>query len=199
MAARCLLLTGVSGVGKSTIGLAIAQARPTLLYRSFGDVVREIVGPGADQGDDIRTRLDELVTPAVIIAAKLACHQEILSLGADQVMLLDSHTVTGTPYGVRATPDSSARLEDFGLFAIIHLVGEVDTIRSRRLADLANPRLRHQADSIVLEQNVLIATSIAYAQALQIPVYFVETNEDVGAVVDKALTAVDAALGWRNE
>lgn len=193
----CIILTGIPGVGKTTVGRAVSSALTNVAYRSFGDIARELAAQDARaQGLDVRVDLDAVVTSELIARAKTRLVDEASALRPGEFILLDSHTATGTPYGIRATPDGKDRLTAMRVVGFINLVADPEVVLARRVGDAENVRHGDELSHISQLQGVLMSITTACAQSIQVPAYFLRANGGVDDVIDGVSGIVRLIQDW---
>lgn len=175
--AKLLLLTGLPGVGKTTT----AAALPAPYYERvhFGGLLRQVVEKnlGAVLPHEVfRERFYRLVDAAVVRDAVLLA-RDLVSQSTATVCVLDSHAVTQTPSGLRATPDDPKRIQLLRFDGIIHLSSSTCVERVVENS-CQGGRLRMSADDVVVAEQVQLAVCVTYASAHDCPLVVVSANGD---------------------
>jgi adenylate kinase len=131
------LLTGVPGVGKTTVSKKLGELIDPLEIISFGEV---ILNARAD--DQPRITHSELrrnpTSEATMRTIKNASELLVLRLHELRTrtnVIIDSHAVAKDRYGFRVTPDGISLLSRIGLRAIFVLHANHDEVRRRLKID----------------------------------------------------------------
>lgn len=194
MTLRTVVLTGVPGVGKSTVAKQCANAVDKITYYSMGDFMRR----AAANAGDVRSDLYAVVTRPVIAPGKSLFIKEARHLSScdGSFALLDSHTSTHGGVSVRLTPDSPDLLREFGLIGFIQLVAPPEVILKRRQADSSTHRHGATNFDVELAQGVMIASMVAAARQLTVPCHFVDAAGAMDDVLDRVKTVLRQLVEW---
>ncbi len=191
------LVTGVPGIGKSTICSTLAEGQPDR-YRhvSFGRLILEALTDHGVTGvseQDLRRRATELVTKQVLKSATALLAALVDRATDHEWLLIDSHAVSQDWYGYRATPDGSDYFAIFTYAAVVQLFAESTVVLERGAASTSG-RYASTPGQLDLHFQLQAAVSISYGAQSACPVFFVDAAgevADVAATVDTLLNGLD--------
>jgi adenylate kinase len=196
MMAKLVLLTGLPGVGKTTV--ATSLPKPSYERVHFGGLLREAVERQTGSPlthSAFREDHHRLVTSSIVRDATLHV-RELVSRSTAQVCVLDSHAVTPTPVGIRAIPDNMELIRCLSFDGIIHLSSEECLQRIVQNSNLDGRQQISIAEAAVAE-TVQLSVSTLYASAHGCPLIVVRAEGNTGntvKAVDAAVQAIVATL-----
>ena len=185
-----ILLGGVSGVGKSTIGHFLKQKfTRTLQFWSIGDFLREEAFSLGVSIDSLPLALRKDVSKRGFRAAL----GEARAAGVD-FFILDSHFAVPTSDGNYEYPFGEGIKDDFDL--IIILIAEEGIILSRSLGDISKVR-QTDIEKIKNDQLAVINRAKSLSERTNIPCYFLE-NLNVNATADEVMKIAESIKNTHN-
>jgi adenylate kinase len=187
--AKLVLLTGLPGVGKTTV--ATSLRKPFYERLHFGGLLRQAVErqTGASLSHSaFREEHHRLVTAAIVRDATLRA-RELANGSPAGVCVLDSHAVTPTPVGIRAIPDNLELIQSLRFDGIVHLSAEECFDRVVRNSNL-DGRQRISMTEAAVAETLQLSVSTLYASAHGCPLMVVPAGGDM----DDTIKAVDAAV-----
>lgn len=183
MANRVWMVTGVPGIGKTTLGRRVADLSDgAIKHISAGELFLKVVQVPADHAR-IRSEVDTLITADVIRKAK-AMLLEAIATSDSETVLVDSRVVSPVENGFRVTLDSTAFLAEIAYVGIVQLVAPPAVILAR-YAEARGGRTMTSEEDIHRCDLLLQAVCVQYAQICRCP-FYVQTYEksvDEGAKV----------------
>lgn len=196
MAGRTVLVTGVPGVGKSTICRSLSDNPIVGSVVSMGDLIRESAKSSGVSGD-VRINLSSTVTQSVISTAKQQYLAYLSALDEEHLVLLDSHTATIGSNSVRATLDPVNYVRRLNLIGIVVLTASSESIMDRRSADTGNPR--HGSLSQVSQLEFVLATiAIQNAAWASVPVHLADVTGSLTDAVERFTRVLTELLNWND-
>jgi hypothetical protein len=110
-------------------------------------------------------------------------------------VLIDSHAVTPAPQGLRATPDTAARVTAFGYSVIVHLAATGS--EQRILQESAREdRTTMTASEVASAETMQLSIVAGYAGLCDCPLYVVSAGGGVEEVAERVGLAISAGLAW---
>lgn len=146
---KLVILTGVSGSGKTTISRYIEKEYKNVVVIRYGEVLYEMikkVNPEIsylefkENSSTLINRRDIALADMLIVSDAFDKTQRGLNV------IIESHAVTNTPYGLRVSPYSAGSLDKLVINSIIVMYTDGKTI-SRRLG-LPRPPLYEIANNM---------------------------------------------------
>lgn len=191
---RLILLTGLPGIGKTTV----ATSLPTPYFERlhFGGLLREVIDlrrGSALTHVEFREQFHRLVDAPVVHDAILRA-RECVSRSTAQVCILDSHAVSQTPEGLRATPDDLTRVKLLRFDGIVHLAAADCLQRVVENSRKAGRQPISEAEASIAEQ-MQLAVSVFYASAHDSPLLVVQATGEVLQTVQRIDLAIRTLLG----
>ena len=186
---RLVLLTGLQGIGKTTVATSL---KPPFYERiHFGGLLRDIVEHrigSALTHEAFRSRFFETVDGSVVHEAVVKARQRVAASDA-RVCVLDSHAVSQTPLGLKATPDNAERLQLLTFSAIVHL--SAAECADRVIANATtHGRQPMTALQVLTAEHLQLSVDVLYASVHDCPVLVVPAS----GTVDETVERVDQAL-----
>ncbi len=163
---------------------------------TFGETLREAVNPIATL-DAFRRDASVSVDRAVIenVTARLA---ERIRDEPTRAVLIDSHAVSPTLEGLRATPDTPTRLAAFRYSVIVHLSVTGAEERVVRNSEREG-RTTLPAEQVATAEMIQVSVVSGYASLCDCPLYVVSADGAVPEVAERIHAAVRAGLRWSDE
>jgi len=194
--AHLVLLSGLPGIGKTTIATALQSPYYERIH--FGGLLRTLLERRHREPlphSQFRQRFSDLIDSYVLTEASILARERANNSLA-QVCILDSHAVTPTSVGLRVTPDNNARMQALRLDAIVHL--RLAGSLSRVLANCGTDG-RHALTEVdaTLAEHIQLSTVVLYASYYDCPLLVVPAE---GSIVDNVRdvdAAVRSAIGWQ--
>jgi adenylate kinase len=186
-------VSGLPGIGKTSAVRHLAKIRPDEFVRmSFGEALRDVMTPDATVAS-FRRKASAGVDRAAIERATAMLAQRIQK--SEQVVLIDSHAVTPTPEGLRATPDTPERVAAFGYSLITHL--SVASVEERVLRNSGTEgRTQMSMPDLAAAETVQLSIVARYASLCDCPLYIVSALGEVDEVADRLARAITVGLDW---
>ena len=189
------LLTGVPGVGKSTVAAGICASDPGASVLNFGRVLFHLARSRGASGltyETFRQRSWEFVDSALIEAATSEAHDRISAANRLEHVLVDSHAVSTEAYGFRSTPDTPRLLELFSYDLIVQLHAAPEVILERHEASNNTGRLYRTVSDVATATALQFATSTYYAGITGCTLHVVDASPGVEQVVATVLSLLSA-------
>lgn len=180
------LLTGVPGVGKSTVAAGVCALDSTATVLSFGRILFDLTRRQRAfelTYEQFRQRSWEFVNSRLIEEATSEARNRIRTAGRRHV-IVDSHAVSIEPYGFRSTPDSPKLLEQFSYNTIVQLHASPEVVFERHGAELTSGRLYRTVDDVATAAVLQFAASTYYAGMTGCPLHVVDASPEVEKVVN---------------
>jgi adenylate kinase len=190
-------VSGLPGVGKTTVVKHLVGLAPHRYVRlSFGEALRGVAAPDLSV-EAFREAAPTLLNRAAIEAATVAAGEQIaIEYAAGRAVLIDSHAVTPTPEGLKATPDTDTRAAAFAYTVIVHLA--VAGAHARVLQSVAHEgRTPFDPAEVQAAETIQLAVVTRYASICDCPLYVVGSSGAAHVVAARVEAAIEAASGWR--
>jgi adenylate kinase len=186
-------VSGLPGVGKTSAVKHLVDTRPDDYVRlSFGELLRSVVAPNASV-ESFRSSASS-VDRAVIEAATDAAAQRIRD-ERRRVVLMDSHAVSPVAEGLRATPDTAARVATFGYSVIVHLAAAGSEARILQNSGREG-RTTMSPWEVATAEAMQLSIVTRYASLRDCPLYVVSADGGVEEVAERVDRATTAGLAW---
>src|SRR2546429_7062691 len=125
-----ILVTGVPGVGKTTMCMFLAAMKPQrYVHVPFGGLIHRALNQPEITEADLRRSAAQLVTPRILSVATDMLMTEVAR--ESRMVLVDSHAVSQTRYGYIVTPDGPSYFLRLRYSAIVQLFASAATVLSR--------------------------------------------------------------------
>lgn len=191
---KSVYVSGLPGVGKTSVVKHLVHTTPGKYMRlSFGELLRTVVAPNASV-ESFRGSASGSVDRAAIEAATAAAAQRIRD-EPHRVVLIDSHAVTPVAEGLRATPDTAARVTAFGYSVIVHLAAAGSEKRILRISG-SEGRTTMTSWEVPSAETMQLSIVARYASLCDCPLYVVSADGGVEEVAERVDRAITAGLGW---
>jgi len=197
MTARVVLLTGLPGIGKTTVATALSEGDYERVH--FGGLIRTVLEREARRSlshDEFRRDFTRLVDEHTIRLATVLARKQVDS-STSSVCILDSHAVVPTEVGIRVTPDDSELMGLIRADVIVHLglLGCVDRVVRNSHACGRNPLGEQEA---LLAESLQLNTCVLYASSCHAPLFVVKANGSVRETIHHVTSAIRRGLRWRD-
>jgi adenylate kinase len=185
-----LLLTGVRGVGKSTVGTLTAQTTGFPFW-GISDLLRKELPDFAGSSYALRTMLEALP----VQERAEVYHQVISVLRGLEHVILEMPIVECGPFGMMIPREPVLRLVPFDAFILLE--ADPSAIHKRRNArppKKQDPRfLTESATSIAAHQELCREMIICLGATLLTPVFIIPNDNDPAHAVQAVVAATKAA------
>jgi len=190
-------VSGLPGIGKTSVVEHLVDTRPDDYMRlGFGELLRAVVAPDASV-QSFRGSASGTVDRAAIEAATAAAAQLIRD-EPHRVVLIDSHAVTPVADGLRATPDTAARVTAFSYSVIVHLAAAGSEQRILRYSG-SEGRATMASWEVASAETMQLSIVARYASLCDCPLYVVSADGGISEVAERVDSAITAGLGWAAE
>ncbi|MFG1180815.1 ATP-binding protein [Xanthobacter versatilis] len=177
---KVVALTGLSGVGKSTL---LEYARRTLIFELLqaGDLIKA----------ERQERQGQYVAQDLLREGNIDDNQALLISGFMRsapekgLIVLDGHTIIDTPDGLVEISPSVFSAIDVSRFVV--LVDDAEKIALRRLSDTRRTRPSRSPQELAEHQERSVLAAYRAALALRVPLFIVPLNErrDIAVFLDQ--------------
>lgn len=173
-----IILTGVGGVGKSTLAEKLTDKEDDLDHLCYGDVLIEY---GQEEyGIEGRKQLNEFITTKDIEKCDELFLEEIYERSDGSDLLIESRGVSSTDYGRKYDPFTN--LEDIDPAGIVMIEAEPDRIHCQREKD-SKYREQLPVSEINIEQQMTRSEAMKYGQDLETSVLYLDNNRSLNETV----------------
>ncbi len=188
-----VVITGIPGVGKSTITkLALQRTRAKFRVVNFGDIMFEeaVKAKLVTHRDEMR-RLSLKVQREL----QLKAAQRILEISREEPVLLDTHATIKTPLGYMLGFPKEV-IEVINPRFVVIIEATPSEILGRRLRDLKRDRDVETEEQIQRHQDLNRAAAISYAMHSNALIKIIENHEDKGLeeAVNELVKILDLAV-----
>jgi len=179
MTNKLILLTGIPGIGKSTITQYLEKKIKPIVRFSFGDLIYEVLQQKGVKCNrlQIRKTPDKFVTINIIKYASKILLERAMEARKINNVVIESHAVVRDFYGFWVIPEitdfKSARLD-----AIIVIHTSFNTFR-KRMNRAIDGRYEISNQTFQKYQSLLDSVAINFSLKAGCPLYVVETGDDV--------------------
>lgn len=175
-----LYLTGPPAAGKTTAGRLLAH-EVGADFLSYGELLTSRLSGRVARQSELR----ELSAVVISIEDVQAVDRHVfdqVSGPRDRPVIVDSHAVTAEAFGFRAVPYSAGQFAGIGYTHVACLYAPAAVIHARILAK-PDGRPLLAREEVERHTQLQSALALSYAQAAGLPISFVNSNVDTGAVV----------------
>lgn len=191
---KVLLLTGIPGVGKTTLATAAVRRWAPVEVVSFAQLLLEALQRAGKERDHESLRRDQDRTSSEIVAeVRSALVRKVVELRTHTNVLIDAHAVTKKAHWIQVTPASAGDLSSLGLDGIIVTHGDHAEI-SNRTATGQGGRVPVGLGEVAVLERFQDAVAVYYAAQSACSVYAVDVSGDEETSL-KRLSAVFDAVG----
>jgi adenylate kinase len=193
MVGKVVLLTGVPGVGKTTLVQFAHERVEPLHVITFGEMIFEVRKREEPEltYQHIRAAPTKHAAADIIARATDLLIERTRELRRVSNVVIDSHAVARDDYGFRITPDSHAVLQHLALDAVIVLHAEPETVLSRIHA-AADGRRAVTSRQLAVHEALQDAVAVAYAVASGCPAYVLEVDSEMDQTFVSLLRVLEA-------
>jgi adenylate kinase len=192
------LIAGVPGIGKSSVTAYLADLyRDRVAAVSFGRALFDVVVGRMPTGfsySDFRAQAGNLVTKDDLEAAYTRIIGHPYTAALDKWILVDSHAVSREVNGWHGHPDTIEKLRAYNYEGIVLLDAPPDVILCRTRKNPEGRGARTERD-IILLAGLQQATCVYYAGVVGCPLWVVDAEPDVAAVVDTVASLLGLPVG----
>ncbi|WP_297491070.1 adenylate kinase [Thermococcus sp.] len=172
-----VMITGIPGVGKSTI-TRLALQRTAIKFRlvNFGDLMfEEALKAGLVKHRDGMRKLDPMVQKKL----QLGAARRVVEMAEREPVLLDTHATIRTPMGYLLGFPREV-IETIKPNYIVIIEATPSEILGRRLRDLKRDRDVETEEQIQRHQDLNRAAAVSYAMHSDALIKVIENHEDKG-------------------
>jgi adenylate kinase len=184
MQGKFVIITGMSGVGKSTITRNIETCIKPITRIGFGELIFEIKNQmGATSNyEQLRESPNEAIPINYVNLAEELLLSRVSQLRQTTNIVLDSHAVVNDHFGFRIVPEIS-NFDKAHLDAIIVIHATFEVVK-RRLAK--EPKGRPTISKPIFESYKTLQDSVAiyFGLTAKCPVYILETDNNIDKSVN---------------
>ncbi|WP_258083064.1 adenylate kinase [Thermococcus thermotolerans] len=189
-----VMITGIPGVGKSTITrMALRKTKVKFRLVNFGDLMfEEAVKAGLVKHRDEMRRLN----PNVQKDLQMKAARRIVEMAEKEPILLDTHATIRTPVGyLLGFPKEVIEVINPNFIVIIEATPS--EILGRRLRDLKRDRDVETEEQIQRHQDLNRAAAVSYAMHSNALIKIIENHEDKGLeeAVHELVEVLNLAVG----
>lgn len=167
-----VLVTGVPGVGKTTLCQFLAATRPSeYAHVPFGSLILRALCVDQVTETDLRKSAASLVTRRVLDEATEMLMAEVAKQ-SKRIVLVDSHAVSQDRFGYVVTADGASYFSRLRYGAVVQLFASPSTVLSRSAKAVSGRQASSETD---IETHFLLqsAVSVGYSVACECPLFVV--------------------------
>jgi adenylate kinase len=176
---KLVMLTGISGVGKSTIARHIEDRINPIARLGFGNIIYEVLQrEGTDAGrTEIRTTPNRFISISAIKTATTILQERVVNLRQSTNVLLETHAVVSDYFGFWIFPEISD-FEAVKLDAVIVIHSPFEIVEQRMIQKPEGRNLISK-QSFESYQSLQDAVAVNFCLMAKCPMYVVETDNDL--------------------
>lgn len=187
MSNKVILLTGIPGIGKSTISRLMVNKLKNITSIGFGDLIYEVLHNEGKKPsrNRIKTTPDKFVTINTIKTAAEILLKKIAEIRLCKNVLIESHAVVRDSYGFWIIPEiNDFKKAQLDAIIVIHATFE---IFEKRMKESTDGRYLISGETFSKYQSLQDSVAINFSLLSDCPLYIVETDNDLESTENSLL------------